>query len=312
MNPFDGLSSRLIQAPMAGVTDKPFRQMVRQFGDHLLYTEMIAATSLLYHSKTTERMMSLADEKQPIAIQLVGNNPEHMAYAAQKAEAQGAFLIDINMGCPVKKLISNMSGAALMQEPWQAAQIVEAVKKAVHIPVTVKTRLGTDANHINILDFARYMQDAGADAITIHGRTKEQGYSGKADWNMIAKAKEQLQIPVVANGDIVDEKSAKMCADITQTDALMIGRGLLGKPWLLAQIDGKNPSFCLADVVLEHFERLLSYYGPKGLFIARKHLAWYASSHSFVAQFRRSVYTEENKENVKALILEFFGRVSHN
>lgn len=307
MNLFDELPSRTFLAPMAGITDKPFRQMVRQFGNHLIYTEMVAATSFVYGSKTTQRMISLADEKMPIAIQLVGNNPEHMAKAAVEAERQGAFLIDINMGCPVRKLISNMSGVALMQEPWKAAEIVDAVKKAVKIPVTVKTRLGLDENHITILEFAKYLQDAGADAITIHGRTKEQGYSGKANWSMIAKVKEKLSIPVVANGDITDEKTAQQCLFITNADGIMIGRGALGKPWILAEIDGQKPRFCLADVVMEHFERLLSYYGEKGLFIARKHLAWYASSHSSVAQFRRSVYTETNKNNVKALILEFFG-----
>ena len=312
MNLFDDLCSRTFLAPMAGITDKPFRQIVRQFGNHLLYTEMVAATSFVYESKTTQRMISLENEKMPIAIQLVGNNPEHMSKAAIEAEKQGAFLIDINMGCPVRKLISNMSGVALMQEPWKAAEIVETVKKAVHIPVTVKTRLGLDENHITILDFAKYLQDAGADAITIHGRTKDQGYSGKANWDMIAEVKKKLSIPLVANGDIIDEKSAQQCLLTTNADGVMIGRGALGKPWILAEIDGNKPQFNLVDVVLEHFERLLSYYGDKGLFIARKHLAWYASSHSFVAQFRRRVYTETNKENVKALILEFFDNVGNN
>lgn len=306
MNPFEQLPTHTFLAPMAGVTDKPFRQMVRHFGNHLIYTEMISATSLVYGSKNTERMVDLSDEAEPVAVQLVGNNPQDMAKAAQIAQKNGAFLIDINMGCPVRKLISNMSGVALMQQPWRAAEIVEAVKKAVAIPVTVKTRLGTDEAHQNILDFAKYVQDAGADAITIHGRTQKQGYAGKANWNMISDVKKILHIPVIANGDIINKDSAKMCLFVTNADGLMIGRGALGKPWILAEIDDKRPDFCLKDVVLEHFERLLSYYGDKGLFIARKHLGWYAASHSFVAQFRRSVYTESNKENVKSLILEFF------
>ena len=236
MNLFSGLTSDVFLAPMAGVTDKPFRQMVRQFGPHLIYTEMVAATSLIYGSKTTERMMDLSDEKAPIAIQLVGNNPEHMAVAAQKAEQNGAFLIDINMGCPVRKLISNTSGAALMQSPILAAEIVEAVKKAVSIPVTVKTRLGWDKDHINIKEFALYMQQAGADAITIHARTKADGYSGKADWSKITEVKKVLSIPVIANGDIIDKKTAKICRLETSADGLMVGRGALGKPWKKHQL----------------------------------------------------------------------------
>ena len=307
MNDFlSKLSSTVFLAPMAGVTDKPFRQMVRQFGNHLLYAEMVAATSFVYGSKTTMRMMDLSDEKAPIAIQLVGNNPKDMAVAAKKAEQNGAFLIDINMGCPVRKLISNTSGAALMNAPILAAEIVEAVKGAVSIPVTVKTRLGWDKEHINIKEFAQYMEQAGADAITIHGRTKADGYSGKADWSKIAEVKKFLSIPVFANGDIIDEKTAQECRLQTSVDGLMVGRGALGKPWILAQIDGKEPPTDIAPIALEHFERLLSYYGSKGLFIARKHLAWYASGHSFVANFRKKVYAETKPENVKALIREFF------
>ncbi|MBP5534975.1 MAG: tRNA dihydrouridine synthase DusB [Alphaproteobacteria bacterium] len=301
------LSSNVFLAPMAGVTDKPFRQMMRQFGKHLLYDEMVAATSYVYGSKTTERMMDLSDEKAPIAIQLVGNNPEHMAMAAKKAEQNGAFLVDINMGCPVRKLISNTSGAALMQSPILAAEIVEAVKKAVSIPVTVKMRLGWDKEHINVKEFALYMEQAGADAVTIHARTKADGYSGKADWSKIAEVKQVLSIPVIANGDIVDEQTAKNCRKQTLADGLMIGRGALGRPWILAQIDGQEPPSDIEPIVQEHFDRLLSYYGRKGLFIARKHLAWYASGHSFVANFRQSVYNETKPENVKALIREFFG-----
>ena len=210
------------------------------------------------------------------------------------------------MGCPVRKLISNTSGAALMQAPILAAEIVEAVKAAVSIPVTVKTRLGWDKDNINIKEFAQYIEQAGADAITIHARTKADGYSGKADWEKIAEVKKFLSIPVIANGDIIDKKTAKECRIQTSADGLMIGRGALGKPWLLAQIDGKEIPTDIAPIVLEHFDRLLSYYGPKGLFIARKHLAWYAAGHSFVANFRKKVYAETKPENVKALIREFF------
>ncbi len=307
MNCFDNLTSNAFLAPMAGVTDKPFRQMVRQFGNHLIYAEMVAATSFVYGSKTTARMMDLCDETPPTAIQLVGNNPEDMAAAAKKAEQNGAYLIDINMGCPVRKLISNTSGAALMNAPVLAAQIVEAVKAAVQIPVTAKIRLGWDDEHKNAVDFALYLQDAGVDAITVHGRTKAQGYSGRADWQAIADVKKALSIPVIANGDITGADTAKACLSQTLVDGVMVGRAMLGRPWLLAEIDGKPAPTDKAPIVLEHFERLMSYYGAKGLFIARKHLAWYASGHSFVANFRQKVYSETKPENVKALIREFFG-----
>ena len=299
------LSSNLFLSPMAGVTDKPFRQMVRMFGNHLLYTEMVSATSLMYENKTSERMLDLTDEKSPIAIQLVGNNPEHFAKAAIKAEKNGAFLIDINMGCPVKKLISSASGVALMKEPILAAQIVEAVKKAVSIPVTVKTRLGWDDETINVVDFAKYMQDVGADGIAIHARTKEQGYSGKANWDKIAEVKKVLSIPVFANGDIINKQTAVNCLKQTNADGLLIGRAALGKPWILSLIDGNEKPADVSSIALEHFDRLLSYYGPKGLYVARKHLSWYATGHSFVAQFRQMVYTEENPDNIRSLIKEF-------
>ena len=306
MNFLSSFPSRFLLAPMAGVTDKPFRQMVRSFGPHLIYTEMVAATSLVYNNATTDRMMDLSKENGPIAIQIVGSNPEHMAKAAVQAEKNGAFLIDINMGCPVKKLIANDAGSALMKNPVLAAEIVEHVKKHVSIPVTVKTRLGWDIDNQNILEFSKYLEEIGVDAITIHGRTKEQGYSGKADWDKIAQVKKELSIPVFANGDIVDSVSANLCLQKTNADAFLIGRAALGKPWILSVLDGAETPTNIAEIVLEHFDRLLSYYGPKGIYIARKHLAWYASGHSFVAQFRQNVYNESRPDKIRFLIKEFF------
>lgn len=291
---------------MAGVTDKPFRQIVRQFGNHLLFTEMLSATSLFYNSKNTFRMMDLSDEKSPIAIQLVGSCVAHMVQSARMAEKEGAALIDINMGCPVKKLIRNSSGVALMQNPELAAEIVYAVKKAVDVPVTVKTRLGWDENNIEIASFAHYLEQAGVDGITIHGRTKKQGYTGKANWPIIGQVRKRLSIPVMVNGDITSLQSLKNCLNLTKADGAMIGRASLGKPWILSKIDGMLQSFDIKDVVLEHFDRLMDYYGYKGVFIARKHLAWYASGYKGVTDFRRRVFEETNPDNVRELIKNFF------
>lgn len=298
--------SKTILAPIAGVTDKPFRQMVRLFCDNLLFTEMISADALCYGSKQTQHMMDLTDETGAIGIQLVGNDPKVMARAAQMAEQAGAVQIDINMGCPVKKLISNISGSALMKEPYRAYQIVEAVKKAVSVPVTVKTRLGWDTNHITVVDFVRHLEEAGVDGVTVHARTKEQGYSGQADWSWIQKVKQAVSVPVIANGDITDAQTAEACLTQTGADGVMVGRAAMGRPWILAQIDGQTPVFDLKDVVLAHFDRLMAYYGHKGLFIARKHLAWYAGGKTFVANFRRAVYAETDAHQVQALINAYF------
>ena len=301
------ISSNLMLAPMAGVTDKPFRQMVRLFGNHILWTEMIAASALVRGSKPTKKMMDLSNENGPIVIQLVGNNPDEMAQAAQMAEDAGAYWIDINMGCPVKKLISNMSGSALMGNADLACQIVEKVKSSISLPLTVKTRLGLTAQSINVSDFAKSLENAGADGIIIHGRTKEQGYSGHADWDTIGNVKKQASVPVFANGDIVSQETLADCQSKTIADGFLIGRGMLGRPWLLSLLDGNNRTFDVAQIILNHYHLLLEYYGKKGLFVARKHLMWYASGYEGVADFRRKLCTETDEREVKKMIKEFFG-----
>ena len=305
MHPFHSLSSHLMLAPMAGVTDKPFRQMVQSFGSHLTFSEMLTATSFCYGSCKTKEMMDLSEEKGPVSIQIVGNNPLFMAKAAKQAEKNGAFSVDINMGCPVRKITEKGGGSALMLDFVRAAEIVEAVKEAISLPVTVKTRLNYE-DKVDIVAFCQYLEQAGADAITLHGRTKEQGYSGKAVWEGIAKVKKEIHIPLIANGDIVDAVSVEACRKITNADGFMIGRAALGKPWILTEIENGRPGFVLSEVVLEHFDRIMSYYGHKGLFIARKHLAWYATGYSFVAEFRQKVYAETDEKKVRELIRVFF------
>ena len=296
----------LFLAPMAGITDKPFRQMMRKFGNHTLFTEMVGVESLLRSHPVTQKMMQVSDEEN-IIVQLVGPDAKHLAQAAKMAEDMGIKAIDINMGCPVKKLISNYSGAKLMLEPERAADIVNTVSNAVQIPVSVKMRLGWDEKRQNAVEFAKLMEQSGAIRLTVHGRTKDQGYAGHADWYKIAEVKQSVQIPVIANGDIVDRASAEQVEQITGADGLMVGRGALGSPWILSEIEtGVKPEFNLADLVLEHLDLMLDYYGMHGLKVARKHIAWYAKGKKGLAPFCQKVYAETDLKQVKHMIRDFF------
>ena len=297
-------------APMAGVTDKAFRKMVRLFGQQRLHTEMIGVESLVRRHPATCKMMNVKDEEN-VVVQLVGERTDAFSEATRMAEQAGAVGIDINMGCPVKKLISNGSGAALMKTPDVAARIVECVKQATTLPVSVKTRLGWDMSHINVVSFAQLMANAGADKLTIHARTKEQGYSGLANWDMVRQVKESVSIPVFINGDIVDKTSAEQALSRTQADGISVGRGALGKPWLLSELEtGEKPDINMADLICRHLDLMLAEYGAHGVYVARKHLAWYASGQKNVAQFRQKVYAETNVEKIKEMIYLFFKEVS--
>ena len=295
----------IVLAPMAGVTDRPFRQMARLFGNQPLYTEMIAVESLIQNHPLTRKMLDIRNEKN-IIVQLVGINPVSFDYAARLATDMGAVALDINMGCPVKKLISNGSGAALMKSPDIAARLVDSVKKATKLPVYVKTRLGWDHEHINILPFSKCLENAGADRITVHARTRADGYSGIADWTSVRSVKENLSIPVFINGNIVDLDSADCALSLSRADGIMIGRGALGRPWLLTEIEtGKRPVFNLLNIILQHIDLLVDYYGKHGVYIARKHIGWYLRGQKNVAQFCQSVYAEANVEKVKNMIQLF-------
>jgi len=297
----------LIGAPMAGVTDKPFRQMVRRFGHQPLYTEMIAVESLARNHPATRKMMDIRDEEN-IIIQLVGINPDSFITATHLAENVGAVGIDINMGCPVKKLISNGSGSALLKTPEIAARLVTIVKQNTRLPVSVKMRIGWDEAHINAVSFAKTLENAGADKIMVHARTKSEGYSGLPHYDIVREIKENVHIPVFVNGNITDKKSLKTALDITHADGALIGRGLLGRPWLLSELEtGKKPKINLAEIATQHFELLMNYYGPHGLFIARKHLAWYAKGQKSVAEFCQKVYAEKNADKVLQLIQLYLG-----
>lgn len=299
--------SDVILAPMAGVTDAPFRAMVRKFGGELLFSEMILADSLARaHKRTTE--MAMPDETDaPIAIQLEGRNPDTMAAAARIAERHAAF-IDLNMGCPVNKIAKAGGGSGLMRDEELAEKIVRAVVDAVKVPVTVKFRLGWDEESKNFADFGKRMEQAGASAVILHARTREQQYGGKADWSAFGELKRAVSVPVVANGDIKTKADADFVKSEYGADAVMIGRQALGRPWVLAEVSGRavvRPP--VVETVLEHLELMQKYYGAKAIFIARKHIAWYSVGMNGGAAFRASVNQATEAESVKTLIRDFFG-----
>lgn len=299
--------SDVMLAPMAGVTDAPFRAMVRKFGGELLFSEMILADSLARaHKRTTE--MAMPDETDaPIAIQLEGRKPDTMAAAARIAERHAAF-IDLNMGCPVNKIAKAGGGSGLMRDEELAEKIVRAVVDAVKVPVTVKFRLGWDEESKNFADFGKRMEQAGASAVILHARTREQQYGGKADWSAFGELKRAVSVPVVANGDIKTKADADFVKSEYGADAVMIGRQALGRPWVLAEVSGRavvRPP--MVETVLEHLELMQKYYGAKAIFIARKHIAWYSVGMNGGAAFRASVNQATDVESVKTLIRDFFG-----
>jgi tRNA-dihydrouridine synthase B len=279
------LNSRVLQSPLSGVTDLVFRRLVRRYAPaSMLYTEMISATDL-HHMKSLPKLMEIDRNETPISIQLFDCRPDFLAEAAQKAVAEGADTVDINMGCPVNKITKKGGGSSLLRQPELAAQIVKSVVEAVDIPVTVKTRIGWDDAEITILDFAKRMEDAGAKMITVHARTRSQGYTGEAKWDWIRKVKEVLTIPVIANGDIFSVESAIACLEQTGADGVMCSRGTLGYPFLVGEVDHflktgeyllkRSPIQCL-EVAKEHLQGLWDYKGIRGIHQSRKHMTWYA------------------------------------
>lgn len=289
------LNSRVFQSPLSGVTDLVFRRLVRRFApDSMLYTEMVNATEISQLQELPQ-LMEIGENEQPISIQLFDCRPDFIAQAAQKAVKEGAITIDINMGCPVNKITKKGGGSSLLRQPEIAEKIVREVVRAVSVPVTVKTRLGWSDREINIIDFARRLEDAGAQMLTLHGRTREQGYNGIAQWQWIKKVKEVLSIPVIANGDIFSVAAAISCLEITGADGVMCSRGTLGYPYLVGEIDyylktgkklPKPTSIDLLTLAKEHLQELWVYKGQRGIWQARKHLAWYCQGFTAAAAWR--------------------------
>nr|WP_281403114.1 tRNA dihydrouridine synthase DusB [Sulfitobacter aestuariivivens] len=303
-------------APMAGITDLPFRNLVAQFGAGLVVSEMVASQELLARRPGTREKAELGLGIEGTAVQIAGREAHPMAEAARMVADQGALLIDINMGCPAKKVTQGASGSALMKTPDHALRLIEAVVAAVDVPVTLKTRLGWDNGLMNAPEIAARAEAAGISMITIHGRTRCQFYKGHADWAAIHHVKDAVSIPVIANGDIQDSTTARTALQRSGGDGVMVGRAARGKPWLLAEISHAlygTPAPNIpqgerfADMVRAHYEAMLSFYGATlGLRVARKHLGWYMDTHATRADLRRLVLTETDPTRVSSLIENAF------
>ncbi len=289
------VKSRVLQSPLSGVTDLVFRRLVRRHApESMMYTEMVNATGLHY-VKELPQIMEVDNNERPISIQLFDCRPDFLAEAAEIAVKEGADTVDINMGCPVNKITKNGGGSSLLRQPELAGEIVSKVVKAVPVPVTVKTRIGWTNKEINILEFAKRMEDAGAQMLTLHGRTRAQGYNGPARWEWITKVKEILSIPVIANGDIFSVDAAIRCLEETGADGVMCSRGTLGYPFLVGEIDYflKNGVEKVSPTAVEklecakeHLQALWEYKGDRGIRQARKHLTWYSKGFPGAGELR--------------------------
>ena len=311
------IASRVILAPMAGVTDLPFRRMVRKFApSSLVVSEMVASEAMIRAKDKTMRTSQKAGDEFPLSVQIFGSDPVAMAEAAKINADKGAALIDINMGCPVKKVVKGEAGAALMRDEVLAGRIIEAVAKAVDLPISVKMRLGWDKDHKNARNLARIAEENGARMIVVHGRTRSQFYGGEADWAAVGEVRDGIRVPLIVNGDIVTPEDAVKALEISGADGVMVGRGSYGKPWLINAIDQyiktghhkEEPSpQQRKELLLEHWEAMLEYYGKQsGIRIARKHLGWYVKCLRNAGEFRERVNHSDDYAEIKSMINEFF------
>ena len=306
------LKNNLILAPMAGVTDLPFRLLCKEQGAGLLCMEMVSAKAIYFNNKNTEELLTIDDREPPVSLQLFGSDPDIISEMAKKIENRPFSILDINMGCPVPKVAGNGEGSALMKNPKLVEEIVSKTAKAIKKPVTVKIRKGFDDEHINAVEIARIAESAGAAAVAVHGRTREQYYSGKADWDIIRQVKEAVKIPVIGNGDVTSPEAARQLMETTGCDGIMIGRGAQGNPWIFRQIlhwmetGEEEPRPDLEEVksmILRHARMLVEYKGAyTGIREMRKHVAWYTAGYPNSAKLRARVNEIESLEALEHLI----------
>jgi tRNA-dihydrouridine synthase B len=305
----------ILLAPLAGISDYPFRNMCRDFGANLTYTEMVSVDGLVYRNSSTMEILRIHPNENPLGFQLFGSDPEIFKKVLPLLEELKPALIDINFGCPVRKVVARGAGAALLQDLKKMGQIVGIVKRNTALPVTAKIRLGWDNTSIVVEESARNIEAAGADAITIHARTRSQGYSGKASWESIARVKEILKIPVIGNGDVIDGVSALEMFRTTSVDGIMIARGALGRPWIFRQIlsylqDGtrlEDPSFSeRMEIIMHHFKLAIEETGEnRALKGMRKHLVWYTRGLPDSSSMRRNIFQAKNLTDIEMIFREY-------
>jgi len=308
-------NNKVFLAPMAGVTDKAYRIICREFACGLVYTEMVSSKGLYYGSERTDLMLDIDDREAPAVVQIFGSEPEIMGeMAAEISKSNKVALIDINMGCPAPKITKNCEGSALMKSPELAEKIIRSVVLKSLKPVSVKIRKGWDDNLINAVEFAKMIEHAGASGVAIHGRTRAQMYEGKADWDIIKAVKNAVKIPVIGNGDVVSPESAKELIEYTNCDAIMIGRGALGNPWIFKRVVHYLESGEIQppprddekiDVALGHLAMNFEFKGKKGIFEMRKQLAWYIKGMKHATHIKNEINKSESYDEMRNLLLEY-------